>query len=82
RNDLTDFERRARAARGFVPLVERAIKFALDGITSAEEVMRTMSGVEADDGRDLLDDVLGSASAERASDGDAPAAAAAAGSLS
>ncbi|HET8698859.1 MAG TPA: ATPase, T2SS/T4P/T4SS family, partial [Gammaproteobacteria bacterium] len=74
RGDLTDFERRARSARGFVPLVERAIKFAVDGVTSVDEVMRTMSGVEADDGRDLLGDVLGSAAAEGVSDGDAPAA--------
>jgi MSHA biogenesis protein MshE len=76
RGDLTEFERRVRAARGFVPLVERAIKFALEGITSADEVMRTMAGVEVDDGRDLLHDVLGSAPAEPAADGDAPAAAA------
>jgi MSHA biogenesis protein MshE len=75
RADLTDFERRARAARGFVPLVERAIRFAIDGVTSADEVMRSMAGVEADDARDLLDDVLGSSPA--VGDADAPAAAAA-----
>ncbi|HZF31375.1 MAG TPA: GspE/PulE family protein [Gammaproteobacteria bacterium] len=75
RADLTEFERRARESRGFVSLVERAIQFAIDGVTSADEVMRSMSGVGADDARDLLDDVLGSAPAE--GDADTPAAAAA-----
>ncbi|HEX5048143.1 MAG TPA: GspE/PulE family protein, partial [Gammaproteobacteria bacterium] len=75
RTDLADFERRVRGARGFVPLVERAIRFALDGVTSADEVMRSMSGVGADDARDLLDDVLDSA--PPAGDANAPAEAAA-----
>jgi hypothetical protein len=58
-----------------VPLVERAIRIALDGVTSADEVMRSMSGVGADDARELLDDVLGGAPPE--GDADAPAEAAA-----
>jgi hypothetical protein len=40
-------------------LVRRALRFAQDGVTSVDEVMRTMSGLEELDRRpSLLDDAL------------------------
>jgi MSHA biogenesis protein MshE len=58
RADLTEFERRAFASRGFMPLVARAVQFAVDGVTSVDEIMRSMAGLEEDDARALLEDVL------------------------
>jgi MSHA biogenesis protein MshE len=64
RVDLTEFERRVSAARGFLPLVARAVQFAVDGVTSVDEIMRSMSGLEEDEARALLDDVLAGSAAE------------------
>ncbi|HEX5421813.1 MAG TPA: GspE/PulE family protein [Gammaproteobacteria bacterium] len=61
RTDLAAFVQRARRAPGYVPLVERALEYALNGITSVEELMRVLAGLEELEGGDLLDDVLGDA---------------------
>jgi MSHA biogenesis protein MshE len=62
REDLSEFERLAARSPGFVPIVERALRYAIDLVTSVEEVMRTMSGLEdLDMNPSLLEDVLTSA---------------------
>ena len=58
-NDLTELERRAANAPGFVPLIERALESALAGTTSVAEIMTSLAGVEDPVERSsLLDDVL------------------------
>jgi MSHA biogenesis protein MshE len=66
--DLTELERRARSAPGFVPLIERALEQALTGTTSVGEIMTSLAGIEEPVQREpLLNDVLASAAdAERA----------------
>jgi MSHA biogenesis protein MshE len=63
RGDMAELERRAARSPGFVPLAERAIHCAREGVTSVVEVMSTMAGLEEPDGQSLLDDVLASAGA-------------------
>jgi MSHA biogenesis protein MshE len=64
RSSLTELERLAQHAKGFTPLVQRALEHALNKITSIDEVMRSMSGLEEPEGRStLLDDVLGTGGA-------------------
>jgi MSHA biogenesis protein MshE len=63
RGDLSELDRLASQAKGFVPLVQRALQHARDGVTSVEEVMKSMSGLEEYERASLLDDVL-SASAD------------------
>ena len=46
RNDLTAFQRRAELLPGFVPLADAGIEVARRGLTSIEEVMRVLSGLE------------------------------------
>jgi MSHA biogenesis protein MshE len=59
RADLGEVERLAARAPGFVPLVERAIELAVARITSVDEVMRSMSGLEEPEVRtSLLADAL------------------------
>jgi MSHA biogenesis protein MshE len=61
RTDLVSLDRLAAALPGFTPLVQRALQFALDGVTSVDEVMRAMSGLgEPEPRSSLLDDVLSS----------------------
>jgi MSHA biogenesis protein MshE len=64
RTDLAGLDRLVARLPGFVPIVQRALKFAIDGVTSVDEVMRGMSGLEELERRStLLDDVLRSAQA-------------------
>jgi MSHA biogenesis protein MshE len=59
RGDLTDLERLAARAPGFVALAERALEYALDGSTSLAEIMTSMAGLEEPArATSLLDDVL------------------------
>jgi MSHA biogenesis protein MshE len=59
RADLVELERLAARAPGFVPLVERALSYALDGKTSVAEIMTSMAGLEEPArGESLIDDVL------------------------
>ena len=59
RSDLTAFARLAAAAPRFVPLARRALEYATAKITSVDEVMRSLSGLEEAEGAtSLLDDVL------------------------
>jgi len=44
--DLAEFERLAARAPGFVPLVQRALQYAIERVTSVEELMSTLSGLE------------------------------------
>ena len=46
RNDLTAFQHRAEQLPGFVPLADAGIEVARRGLTSIEEVMRVLSGLE------------------------------------
>lgn len=46
RNDLTAFQHRAGQLPGFVPLADAGIEVARRGLTSIEEVMRVLSGLE------------------------------------
>jgi MSHA biogenesis protein MshE len=63
RGDLSEFERLAAQARGFVPLMQRALEAVLDGATSVAEVMSSMAGLEEPQRvAGLLADVLASAS--------------------
>ena len=67
RNDLSSVERLAARAPGFVPLAERALKCALAGTTSVEEIMTSMAGLEEPArGATLLDDVLSSEAGDAA----------------
>jgi len=59
RTDLVALDRIVTQLPGFIPLVQRALHFAIDGVTSVDEVMRSMSGLEDLERRpSLLDDVL------------------------
>jgi MSHA biogenesis protein MshE len=59
RTDLVSLDRLVAQLPGFIPLVRRALRFAQDSVTSVDEVMRTMSGLEELERRpSLLDDVL------------------------
>jgi MSHA biogenesis protein MshE len=74
RTDLAALERLAARRPTFVPLVRRALQFAIAGVTSVDEVMRSMSGLEEPERpASLVDDVL------RSSEATAGPAAAAAG---
>ena len=65
REDLGEFGRLAARSKGFVPLVERALRYAINRVTSVDEVMRGLSGLEdVERGPNLLDDVLTSADAD------------------
>jgi MSHA biogenesis protein MshE len=65
--DLTELERLAVKAPGFVPLIERALENALAGTTSVAEIMTSLAGVDIPTERSgLLDDVLASAATEPA----------------
>jgi hypothetical protein len=56
---LTGLDRLAAQAQGFVPLVERALQFAMARVTTVDEVMRNMAGLEGPERKvSLLDDVL------------------------
>ncbi len=76
-NDLTELERLAANAPGFVPLIERALENALAGTTSVAEIMTSLAGVEDPVQREsLLDDVLTStATVDHSGAGVAPKAA-------
>jgi MSHA biogenesis protein MshE len=68
-NELTELERLAARAPGYVPLIERALEQALAGTTSVAEIMTSLAGVAETVQREtLLDDVLTSTAtaAERA----------------
>ena len=59
RADLTEVERLAARAPGFVPLVERALECARRRETSVAEIMTSLAGLEEPARREsLLDDVL------------------------
>ena len=58
REDLSEFERLAAHATGFVPLIERALQYATDRVTTVDEVMRVMSGLDELATSTLLEDVL------------------------
>jgi MSHA biogenesis protein MshE len=67
RASLTELERLAARAKGFTSLVQRALEHALNKVTSLDEVMRSMSGLEEQEGRSsLLEDVMSTESAEPA----------------
>jgi MSHA biogenesis protein MshE len=58
-NDLAGLERLVLQAPGFVPLVQRALEYVLDGTTSVAEVMTSLAGLEEPVRREnLLADVL------------------------
>ena len=76
RTDLAALDRLVARVPTFIPLVQRALKFAIDGVTSVDEVMRSMSGLEEPERRSsLVDDVLRStvATGEPPADGAATA---------
>ena len=57
--DLARFERLAEGAPGFVPLVRRGLQHAIDRITSVDELMRALSGLDEERGApSLLADAL------------------------
>jgi MSHA biogenesis protein MshE len=59
REDLSDLDRHARRAAGYVPLVQRALECALAKVTSVDEIMRALSGLdEPERGAGLLEDAL------------------------
>ena len=59
REDLGELDRLARRAAGYVPLVRRALDCALAKITSVDEIMRALSGLdEPERGAGLLEDAL------------------------
>ena len=63
-NDLAELERLAARAPGFMPLVEGALAYALDGTTSVAEIMTSLAGLEERAREEtLLADVLTSAAA-------------------
>jgi MSHA biogenesis protein MshE len=72
-NDLIQVERLAARSEGFVPLVERALEYVLDGTTSVAEIMTSLAGLEEPARASLLDDVLSSTATNESV---APAAAA------
>jgi MSHA biogenesis protein MshE len=60
REDLSDLDRLASRAQGYRPLIQRALESATAKVTSVDEVMRSMSGLEEPErGASLLEDVLG-----------------------
>jgi MSHA biogenesis protein MshE len=60
RQDLSELERLAPRARGYRPLIQRALEAAAAKTTSVDEVMRSLSGLEEPErGGTLLEDVLG-----------------------
>jgi MSHA biogenesis protein MshE len=63
RSDLGELERLAARQPTFVPLVRCAIKLAVDGVTSLDEVMKSTSGLEEQSSEPLLADVLESGAA-------------------
>jgi hypothetical protein len=67
---LTTFARLAAVAPRFVPLARRALEYATAKITSVDEVMRSLSGLEeAESATSLLDDVLATSGELPAPDG-------------
>jgi MSHA biogenesis protein MshE len=59
REDLGALDRLARRAAGYVPLVRRALDCALAKVTSVDEIMRALSGLdEPEPGAGLLEDAL------------------------
>ena len=61
RTDLTLFARLAQTQAGFVPLVQRALAYAGQHVTSVAEVIRVTSGLEErEQSTGLLNDVLSS----------------------
>jgi MSHA biogenesis protein MshE len=46
RTDLVALDRIVTQLPGFIPLVQRALRFAIDRVTSVDEVMRSMSGLK------------------------------------
>jgi MSHA biogenesis protein MshE len=67
--DVTEVERRAARAPGFVPLVKRGLELALAGTTSVAEIMTSLAGLEEPAGERLLRDVLSSEAATAAAAG-------------
>jgi MSHA biogenesis protein MshE len=60
RRDLALFGKLANSQPGFVPLVQRALEYAVQHVTSIAEVIRVTSGLEErETATELLDDVLG-----------------------
>ena len=60
REDLSELDRLASSARGYRPLIQRALEAAVAKVTSVDEVMRSLSGLEEPErGASLLEDVLG-----------------------
>jgi MSHA biogenesis protein MshE len=60
REDLGELDRLASHARGYRPLIQRALESATAKVTTVDEVMRSLSGLEEPErGASLLDDVLG-----------------------
>jgi MSHA biogenesis protein MshE len=60
RSDLAEFTRLAKAKPSFIPLTMCALNYAIQGVTSIEEVMRVGAGLDEDDGdmEDVLEDLL------------------------
>ena len=76
RTDLAALDRSVARLTTFIPLVQRALKFAIDGVTSIDEVMRSMSGLEEPERpSSLVDDVLRSSATASGPAGDGAAAA-------
>jgi MSHA biogenesis protein MshE len=60
REDLSELARFASRAGSYRPLIQRALEAAMAKVTSVDEVMRSMSGLEEPErGASLLEDVLG-----------------------
>jgi MSHA biogenesis protein MshE len=58
REDLAQFTALARHQSGYVPLIDRALRFAAAKVTSIEDVMRVTSGLEERNGAsELLEDL-------------------------
>ncbi len=57
---MGELERHASRAQGYRPLIQRALEAATAKVTSVDEVMRSLSGLEEPErGASLLEDVLG-----------------------
>jgi type II secretory ATPase GspE/PulE/Tfp pilus assembly ATPase PilB-like protein len=60
REDLSELDRLASRAPGYRPLIQRALESAAAKVTTVDEVMRSLSGLEEPErGTSLLEDVLG-----------------------
>jgi MSHA biogenesis protein MshE len=60
REDLSELDRLASNAQRYRPLIQRALEAALAKVTSVDEVMKSLSGLEEPErGASLLEDVLG-----------------------